>query len=186
MTNAFVRRAINRGIALAGSTLVGVQPLHGQAAPVCPVDQAATFRFLIGSWRGVVYDLTPSDSTMSATARVLTTPLFDGCALKERWHFEKDGVTEVDAFVLRALDLGSLRWSYDIATSRAEHVTYRGEPDGRDWRFTLDAVSDGKPVQVRITWLRTATGYSEQIARSWDHGKSWLQTRHINFTRADK
>jgi hypothetical protein len=185
VTSDSIRRAIGCIVALAGPALVAVHALRGQTPPTCPPDQAATFRFLIGTWRGVVYDLTPTDSAISATARVSATPLFDGCALEERWHFEKDGVTEVDAFVLRAIDLGSLRWSYDIATSHAEHVTYRGEQDGRDWRFTLEAASDGKRVRVRITWVPTATGYSEQIARSWDQGKSWRQTRHINFMRAD-
>jgi hypothetical protein len=160
---------------------VGGQQMHPLP---CPAEQASAFDFLVGEWRGVVFDLRGDDSVIAGPiAKVSTKKVLNGCALFEKWHFERSGQTEVDDLVLRAFDAASGRWGYDLATSRNEHVHYDGQLDGGVWRFTYEFGGD-KPTRVRITWMPTATGYSEQIARSADAGRTWVSTRHINFSRA--
>jgi hypothetical protein len=153
-------------------------------APPCPPAQLTAFEFLVGHWRGVVYDLKGADSTSGATAVVSAAKVLSGCALEEHWHFEDKGVTEVDGIVLRGFDVPSGKWSYNLVTSRNEHVTYDGQQDNGTWRFYYDLAVNGQTVRLRITWVPTPTGYSEQIARSSDAGKTWALTRHINFVRA--
>lgn len=152
-------------------------------APVCPPRQAQAFDFILGDWIGTVYTLEGSDSTRGPTAHVSNAKVLGGCALEEHWHFEDHGVTEVDGLVLRAFDAATGKWSYNLATSHNEHVTYDGQLDGNVWRFYYDLTADGKTTRLRITWVPTPMGYSEQIARSADGGRSWALTRHINFVR---
>lgn len=49
--------------------------------------------------------------------------------------------------------------------------------------FYHEITDHGKAVGLRISWVPTQAGYSEQIARSADHMRTWTLTRHINFTR---
>ena len=148
----------------------------------CPPEQVATFDFLIGDWRGVVFDLKGGDSSASgATAEVSAKKLLNGCALLEQWHFEENGRPEIEAVVLRAFDAGTGRWSYSLATNRNENVSYHGELADGHWSFFFE-FPGAQPVKVRIRWVAARTGYSEQIARSTDGGVTWLPTRHINFS----
>jgi hypothetical protein len=162
-----------------------VQAPGQEIRPVpCPAEQASVFDFLVGDWRGVVFDLHGSDSVAAGPiATISTKKVLTGCALLESWHFEQKGQTEVDALVLRAFDVASGRWSYAIATSRNEHVHYDGQLKNSVWTFFYDFGGD-KPARVGITWVPTANGYSEQVARSTDGGRTWTSTRHVNFTRA--
>jgi hypothetical protein len=171
----------------AGILLASLSAQAQQATPIppCPAAQVAAFDFLVGQWHGVVYNLTGQDSVAAGpTARVSTAKVLNGCALEEHWHFEENGVTEVDGVVLRAFDAATGAWSYNLATNRNEHVTYEGQLDGGVWRFVHDLAADDKTTRIRITWVPTPTGYSEQIARSSDGGQTWALTRHINFARA--
>jgi hypothetical protein len=152
-------------------------------ATPCPPEQLHAFDFMLGDWIGAVYTLTGTDSTRGPTGHVSNTKILTGCALEERWHFEENGVTEIDGLLLRAFDVKGGTWSYNIATSLNEYVNYRGEKDGDVWRFYFDLAADGKTTRIRITWVPTATGYSEQVARSPDAGATWALTRHINFVR---
>jgi hypothetical protein len=68
-------------------------------------------------------------------------------------------------------------------TNRNEHVTYLGELIEGRWSFFYE-FPGSNPVKVSITWVPAPDGYSEQIARSADGGKTWVSTRHINFTAA--
>jgi hypothetical protein len=86
--------------------------------------------------------------------------------------------------VIRAFDAPSGKWSYNLATSHNEHVTYDGQMDNGVLRFYYDLAVNGSLVRLRITWVPTPTGYSEQIARSSDAGKTWALTRHVNFVRS--
>jgi hypothetical protein len=157
--------------------------LAQQPAPIpnCPAEQSAAFAFLVGDFQGTVFDLHGTDSSTSGVvARVSARKVLTGCALEERWHFEQNGSVEGDVVVLRAFDSPSSTWSYDIATAQLEHVTWVGELIDGAWYFN-HAFAGG--VRARIKWVQTADGYSEQVSRSSDGGKSWTNTRHINFVR---
>ena len=84
----------------------------------------------------------------------------------------------------RAFDAASGRWSYDIATSQLEHVTWEGQRISGTWYFVHEFPGGGTPVRARIKWISTSSGYSEQVSRSQDGGRTWIDTRHINFERA--
>jgi hypothetical protein len=151
----------------------------------CPAEQNGAFAFLVGDWRGVVYELKGTDSVASGvTARVSAARELNGCALLERWHFfDKEGKPEIDGVILRAFSAATGKWSYTLATNRNEHVTYQGEAIDGKWSFFYEFPAP-QSVRVRITWVPAPGGYSEQIARSADGGNTWTSTRHINFTRA--
>ena len=175
--------------ALILAAAVGIAPVPADSqqpapTPPCPPEQAHAFDFILGNWVGTVYTLDGRDSARGATAHVSNAKVLAGCALEEHWHFEENGVTEVDGVVLRAFDAATGKWSYNLATSHNEHVTYDGQQDGNAWHFFYDLTTDGKATRIRITWVATPAGYSEQIARSPDGGRSWALTRHINFVRA--
>jgi hypothetical protein len=164
---------------VSAHTALAQQPA---AIPPCPAEQARAFEFLAGSFRGTVFDLHGADSSASGiTARATAAKILSGCALEERWHFEQNGSLEGDVEVLRAFDASSTIWSYDIATVQLEHVTWMGELIGGEWYFNHSFPGG---VRARIKWVPTGNGYSEQVSRSTDGGKSWVNTRHINFARA--
>jgi hypothetical protein len=165
----------------AGSDTARAQQMP--PAPPCPPAEAHAFDFMLGDWIGTVYTLNGSDSTRGPTAHVSNAKILAGCALEEHWHFEEHGATEVDALILRAFDAATGEWSYNLATNRNEHLTYEGQKDGDVWRFYYDLTADGTTTRIRITWVPTPAGYSEQIARSSDGGHSWALTRHVNFVR---
>ena len=159
-------------------------------SPQCPSEQKNEFAFLVGQWVGTVYDLKtdrpgapPTDSVPGVTARTTARVLFSGCALSEQWHFEDHGVVEVETEILRAFDATSGTWAYDLVTSRLEHVRFEGRRMGDRWVFEHNLPGAGGPL-VRLWWVPTAFGYSEQISRSADGGRTWTETRHINFKRA--
>jgi hypothetical protein len=177
-----------RRLALAFCITTGVRSESARSqqmppAPPCPPAQAQAFDFMLGEWVGTVYTLNGADSTRGPTAHVSNAKILGGCALEEHWHFEDNGVTEVDGLVLRAFDAATGKWSYNLATNRNEHVTYDGLKDGDVWRFYYDVAADGRTTRIRITWVPTPGGYSEQIARSTNGGQSWTLTRHVNFVR---
>lgn len=152
--------------------------------PPCPTEQVSKFDFMVGQWQGVLYELKGADSTRAPfVAHTANEKLLGGCALEERWHFEENGATEVDAVLLRGFDAQTHRWSYDLVTSRNENVKFDGRLDGNVWYFFHEITDNGKTVGLRISWIPTPAGYTEQIARSMDHMKTWTPTRHINFTR---
>jgi hypothetical protein len=165
-----------------------VLPSHLGAQPVrpapCPPEQVASFDFLVGEWQGRLYELTGADSAFKGiTAVVTATKILNGCATEERWHFDDKGVTESDVAILRAFDAGSQRWHYTGFSTTNEYFTFDGERDGPVWRFYHTLTVAGKPVHLRISWIPTPWGYSEQIARSTDEGKTWVNTRHLNYTK---
>jgi hypothetical protein len=171
--NAFaIACFVTLGLCVGGAESQQPTPL-----PTCPAEQARAFSFLVGRFRGVVYDLSNTDSAFTGvTARVSVERVVTGCALLERWHFDQNGATEDDVVVLRAFDARSGKWSYDIANAHLDLI------DG-EWYFGHDFVNDGRTVRVRIKWVPTARGYTEQVSRSRDSGATWVNTRHINFAR---
>src|SRR3954466_12129695 len=82
----------------AGSLGLGAQALRPLP---CPPESDAAFKFLVGDWHGVVYELKGTDSTGSGvSARVSAEKVLNGCALLERWHFfDKDGQPEIDGVI---------------------------------------------------------------------------------------
>src|SRR5690349_23325295 len=111
-------------------------------APECPAEQKKEFACLIGHWAGTVYDMktarpgaAPTDSVPGISARTSARALFSGCALSEQWHFEDHGVVEGETEVLRAFDVGSGTWAYDLVTSHLEHVRFEGHRVGDRWVF---------------------------------------------------
>lgn len=181
------RLRVGGAVAVLIFLVVASGRLDGQEihALPCPPEQDAAFAFLVGDWRGVVYELKASDSTASGvTARVSAAKVLNGCALLERWNFfDRNGAPEIDGVILRAFNGAAGKWSYNLATNRNEHVTYQGELIDGKWSFFYEFPAP-QSVKVRITWVPAPDGYSEQIARSTDGGKTWVSTRHINFTRA--
>jgi hypothetical protein len=171
------------GIVMLLNRSVTAQPTP--PPPTCPTEQAHAFDFLVGRWSGVVFDLKGADSAAGGpAAEVTSTRLFAGCALEERWHFEQDGKTEVDDVVLRAFDLAAGAWSYDLVSSHIEHVHFDGAWVDGKWTFMRDFQANGRTTRVRLAWVPTTYGYSEQISRSADGGMTWVDTRHINFSPA--
>lgn len=170
---------------VAAVVALSASSLGAQAANPCPAAESARFKFLIGTWNGVVFDLKGADSTRSGTARITTQALFSGCGTLEHWSFkDTTGVPEVDGVVLRGFDAPTVHWYYDLVTNHAEHVVWDGVLDNGTWEFIHDFKTDRGTSRARISWVATPRGYSELIARSTDGGNSWLPTRHINFTRA--
>jgi hypothetical protein len=171
-------------LALIGTPLTFAGAQSPPPIPPCPGDQVSKFDFMVGQWQGILYDLKDGDSTRAnVVAHTTNAKILGGCALEERWHFEENGATEVDAVLLRGYDTQTRSWSYGLVTSRNESVRFEGRLDGDVWYFFHEIVDNGKAIGLRISWIPTPAGYTEQIARSMDHMKTWTPTRHINFTR---
>jgi hypothetical protein len=162
-------------------------PLQSQQPsplPECPADQVHAFDFLVGHFHGTVYDLTPSDSTApGVSAQVSAEKVVTGCALLERWHFQQNGAVEDEVVVIRAFDVSTRAWSYDLANAHLNHLTWAGAVMGGSQYFVYTFSDKDKTVEARIRWVPTPDGYSEQVSRSSDGGRTWVNTRHINYVR---
>ena len=152
--------------------------------PACPAEQAQAFDFMVGRFHGTVYDLSATDSTAAGvSAQVSAEKVVSGCALLERWHFQQNGAVEDEVVVIRAFDAPTHTWSYDLANAHLNHLTWVGAVMAGSQYFVHSFPDKDKIVQARIRWVPTAAGYSEQVSRSSDGGRTWVNTRHINFVR---
>lgn len=149
--------------------------------PVCADSIGTAMAFLAGKWKGSSYSVVGRDTTEDATMLVESARLYGGCALKERWSAVQAGKTLFTARVLRAYDAPTARWLVYYVDDQLNSQFYEGKLEDRRWRFLRTRMDGSTPIQVRLTWAPTGTGYEQLIERSRDGGKSWTLGGFVRF-----
>jgi len=149
--------------------------LHAQAATtsLCSDSLGQSVAFLQGDWDGRSYSVSGRDTVLDALMQVHSRPLFDRCTLEERWEAAKDGRVLFRARVIRAYDAATQRWSVHYVDDQLNSQIYEGRQEAMQWRFYRTRLDKGVPIQVRLTWRPTKTGYEQLIERSRDGGAHW-------------
>jgi hypothetical protein len=120
-------------------------------------------------------------TTLEAHMKVHSEPLFDRCALEERWEASKDGQMLFTAKVVRAYDAPSQRWLVYYVDDQLNSQIYEGRREASNWRFIRTRLDRGTPILVRLTWRPATSGYEQLIERSRDGGASWVLGGFVTF-----
>ena len=137
--------------------------------------------FLQGEWRGRSYSIAERDTVLDGLVTVQSRALLGRCALEEDWTASKDGRALFTAKVIRAYDAPTGRWSVYYVDDQQNSQIYEGRLDGKEWRFFRTRLDNGAPVQVRLTWRPTGSGYEQLIERSRDGGATWVLGGFVTF-----
>jgi hypothetical protein len=137
--------------------------------------------FLQGDWEGNSYSVSGRDTVLDARMKVHSEPLFDRCALEERWQATKDGEELFTAKVVRAYDAPTQRWLVYYVDDQLNSQIYEGRREASNWRFIRTRLDRGTPIQVRLTWRPTGSGYEQLIERSRDAGATWTLGGIVTF-----
>ena len=151
------------------------------AAPACADSIGRSMAFLQGHWEGESYSVAGRDTVLDAHMKVHSEPLFGRCALEERWEANKDGQVLFAAKVIRAYDAPAQRWLVYYVDDQLNSQIYQGRREASNWRFVRTRMDRGTPIQVRLTWRPTKSGYEQLIERSRDGGATWALGGFVTF-----
>jgi hypothetical protein len=128
-------------------------PLRAQttAAPICSDSLRQSMAFLKGHWKGTSYSVAEADTTLDALIEVHSQPLFDGCALEERWRAVHNGQSLFEARVTRAYDAPTQRWLVHYADDGLNSQLYEGRREAGEWRFFRTRMDRGS-----LSWFASA------------------------------
>ena len=168
---------------LSALLLTLVPQLQGQtpATPSCSDSLGQSMAFLQGHWEGQSYSVAGSDTTLDAVMRVASRSLFGRCAIEEDWVAAQGANVLFTAKVLRAYDAGAQRWSVYYVDDQLNSQIYEGRREAAEWRFFRTRLDKGLPIQVRLTWRPTKSGYEQLIERSRDNGATWTLGGFVTF-----
>jgi hypothetical protein len=172
----------------APAWLIVVLPIFASALPAqspqpaaCSDSLGKSMSFLQGHWRGHSYSVSGRDTVLDGLMEVDSRPLFDHCSLQENWKASKDGQVLFTAKVVRAYDGPTHLWSVYYVDDHLNSQIYQGRRDTSRWSFFRTRMDKGVPVQVRLTWFPTESGYEQLIERSRDGGTNWVLGGYVRF-----
>jgi hypothetical protein len=81
----------------------------------------------------------------------------------------------------RAYDAPTQRWLVYYVDDQLNSQIYEGRREASNWRFIRTRLDRGTPIQVRLTWRPTGSGYEQLIERSRDAGATWTLGGIVTF-----
>jgi hypothetical protein len=137
----------------------------------CGAARHHIFDFMIGSWH-TSDSSTPNVAPAEGESAVEAT--LDGCVIHEHRHLTRQGKPLFDGDAYWGYDLTTKRWLLFYMDDASHFQVYEGREETGHLAFYRERPDpDGKPILIRIAYAPIASGYTQTVERSGDHGATW-------------
>jgi hypothetical protein len=164
-------------IAVAALIVFANAPRLAHAAPstsgYCSTPPYHQFDFWLGDWD--TFDVGVREPSQ---ARNRVTRILGGCVVHERYAGSNGLIGESFSIY----DAVRKVWHQTWVTNRGHLLVVEGGMhDGRMMLQGRDRDTDGKPIDIRVSWWRVPDGVRERSVASNDGGKTWKTQFDIEF-----
>ncbi len=144
------------------------------------------FSHMEGKWFGVQYIYSEGDTTYVGSTQLTIKKALGDCALQEDIVVHGTNAELIfKAIGIRSYDKTSQSWKFTEVDNTSRHLTFNGREENNEWGFYLERERDGTKYLLRLRYPSINRDHFQQIfERSYDNGKSWQQSSHIDFKRS--